>query len=98
MWRSQLDAKVHKRSCSMHGDRLGCRFACRPVLAIVCIVLVAPPAARAQIRPDPSALAGASAELIDLLRADAFSYFRFINRAWTARVCQVFADVTDQPI
>jgi uncharacterized protein (DUF2252 family) len=32
---------------------------------------------------------------VERLRADPFTYFRFINRAWTARVCEVFADVTD---
>jgi len=39
-----------------------------------------------------------SPELRDRLRADPFSYFRFINRAWTTRVCEVFADVKDPPI
>ena len=35
---------------------------------------------------------------MDRLRADPFTYFRFINRAWTTRVCEVFADVTNPPI
>jgi hypothetical protein len=67
------------------------------VLATVCIVFVTP-TARGQLRPDPTAMSSASPELIDRLRADPFTYFRFINRAWTARVCEVFADVTDAPI
>jgi uncharacterized protein (DUF2252 family) len=67
------------------------------VLAAVCVVLLTAPSARGQLRPNPAAVAGASAELIDRLRADPFTYFRFINRAWTARVCQAFADVTDSP-
>jgi uncharacterized protein (DUF2252 family) len=46
----------------------------------------------------PGALAAAPPELLDRLRADAFTYFRFINRAWTARVCEVFADVPDPTI
>ena len=69
----------------------------RVVLAAVCVVLLTAPSARGQLRPNPAAVAGASAELIDRLRADPFTYFRFINRAWTARVCQAFADVTDSP-
>jgi uncharacterized protein (DUF2252 family) len=55
------------------------------------------PSARGQIRPDPEALARASPELVDRLKADPFSYFRFINRPWTARVCEAFADVQDLP-
>src|SRR5262245_63991386 len=74
------------------------RFTYRLVLAIACIVVVVRPSARGQLRPSPTALAGASAELIDRLRADPFTYFRFINRAWTERVCQAFADVADPPI
>jgi hypothetical protein len=82
----------------MHRARQGSGFARRLVLATVCIVLLAAPSAPGQIRPDPAALASASPELVDRLRADPFTYFRFINRAWTARVCETFADVTDTPI
>jgi uncharacterized protein DUF2252 len=80
-----------------HRARPSGQFAYGLVLATVCIVF-ATPTARGQLRPNPAALAGASAELIDRLRADPFTYFRFINRAWTARVCELFADVTDAPI
>ena len=68
------------------------------MLATVGIVLVTMPSVQGQIRPDPSAMAGASPELIDRLRADPFLYFRFVNRPWTQRVCEVFADVRDSPI
>jgi Uncharacterized protein conserved in bacteria (DUF2252) len=81
----------------MHRARQGCLFA-GLVLATVCIVLFALPPARGQLRPHPAALEGASVELIDRLRADPFTYFRFINRAWTERVCEAFADVTDPTI
>ena len=64
---------------------------------IVCVALVAPRSARAQLRPDPEALARASAELLERLRADPFSYFRFVNRSWTTRVCAAFADVREMP-
>jgi hypothetical protein len=51
-----------------------------------------------KVLADPSALANASPDLIGRLRADPFSYFRFVNRAWTARVCEVFADLQGPPI
>src|SRR5262249_36022489 len=71
----------------------------RLVFATGCIaLLIARPSARSQLRPSPWALAGASSELIDILRAYSLTYFRFNNRAWTARVCEAFADVTDVPV
>jgi hypothetical protein len=66
-------------------------------LATVCIALVVPASARGQLLPPPAALADAPAELIQRLRADPFTYFRFINRVWTARVCEAFADLSDVP-
>ena len=54
--------------------------------------------ARAPVRPDPATLASASPALIDRLRGDAFAYFRFVNRPWTERVCEAFADVPNPPI
>jgi Uncharacterized protein conserved in bacteria (DUF2252) len=68
------------------------------LVAAVCVVLTALPSARGQLRPDPVALANVSAELIDRLRADPFTYFRFVNRRWISRVCEAFADVRDVPI
>ena len=68
------------------------------VLATLCSVFSSPASAQRQLLPNPAVLAGASAELIDRLRADPFTYFRFINRAWTARVCEAFADVTSPTI
>jgi hypothetical protein len=79
-----------------HRARQRCRFACR--LATICIVCLPPPSAGGQLRPNHAALAAAPPELINRLRADPFTYFRFINRAWTERVCQAFADVQDLPI
>lgn len=43
-------------------------------------------------------LASASPELVDRLRRDAFAYFRFVNRPWTERVCEAFADVPNPPV
>jgi hypothetical protein len=65
---------------------------------MLCVALTAPASAQRPLRPSPEALAAAPAEIVDRLRADPFTYFRFINRAWTARVCEAFADVTDAPI
>lgn len=73
------------------------RFAWPLALATACVLAIAAPA-RGQLRPDPAALSKASPELLDRLRADPFTYFRFINRSWTARVCEAFADVTDAPV
>ena len=67
------------------------------LLATVCIVLVARPSARGQLRPLPAALASVPTDLADRLRADAFTYFRFVNRSWAARVCGAFSDITDLP-
>ena len=53
----------------------------------------------AQLRPEPDAIKLAPRELIDRLRADPIDYFRFVNRPWIARVCEVFAeDMPDLPI
>src|SRR5687767_15010551 len=68
------------------------------VLAIFCSVSYAPVLAQRPLRPDPLVLASAPPALIDRLRTDPFTYFRFINRAWTARVCEAFADLTSPAI
>jgi len=67
-------------------------------LATLCIVVSPPALAYRQLLAHPVVMAGAPAELIEQLRADPFTYFRFVNRAWTARVCEAFADVTSPPI
>lgn len=66
-------------------------------LAAVCIAFSGRASAQRPLLPNSTILAGASADLIGRLRADPFTYFRFINRAWTARVCEVFADVASAP-
>jgi uncharacterized protein (DUF2252 family) len=68
------------------------------VLAIVCVVSSSPSLAQRPLRPNPLILASAPADLIDRLRADPFTYFRFINRAWTERVCEAFADLPSPTI
>jgi uncharacterized protein DUF2252 len=81
----------------MHWRKQGDRRPFRLALATLSVVLFST-AARGQIRPEPAALADASVDLLDRLRADSFAYFRFVNRPWTARVCDAFADVPDAPI
>jgi uncharacterized protein (DUF2252 family) len=73
-------------------------FTCRLVFAAAWMVLLVPGPTLAQLRPSSIALADAPAELVARLRADAFTYFRFINRAWTTRVCELLADVPDPAI
>jgi uncharacterized protein (DUF2252 family) len=60
--------------------------------------LAAQLAAQNPLRPSPDAIDTAAPEFVDRLRADPFAYFRFINRAWTARVCEAFADIPDPTI
>lgn len=62
-------------------------------LTALCATLAARPPARGSLRPSREALSAAPAELVDRLRTDPFTYFRFINRPWTARVCEAFADI-----
>ncbi len=68
------------------------------VLAILCGGSYSASLAQSPLRPHPLILASAPPELIDRLRSDPFTYFRFINRAWTERVCEAFADVTSPTI
>ena len=48
-------------------------------------------ALRSPLRAEPESLKRASPELIARVRANAFIYFRFVNRAWVTRVCDTFA-------
>jgi hypothetical protein len=68
------------------------------MLAALCGVCCSRSSPQRPLRPLPAVLAGASPELLNRLKADPFTYFRFINRAWTERVCEVFADVTSPTV
>jgi len=75
------------------------QVATRLAIATLSLVLIDASAGLAQLRPDPDALALARPELVDQLKANAYTYFRFVNRPWIARVCDVFAeDLHDLPI
>jgi hypothetical protein len=73
------------------------RIAGRVLLVTGCIAVISRPA-QSQLRPNSAILAQAPRELREQLAADPFTYFRFTNRAWIARVCDAFADVADVPI
>jgi Ser/Thr protein kinase RdoA (MazF antagonist) len=59
-------------------------------LALLSVVTMGAARGREPFRPEPESLQRAAPELIEQLRADPFAYFRFVNRPWIARVCQVF--------
>ena len=80
----------------MYRARVHYRVARRFALAAGCVVLVTP-SIDGQIRANPAALADAPTALVARLRADPFTYFRFVNRAWIDRVCEAFADVKNAP-
>jgi len=49
--------------------------------------------------PDAAAVAAAPPELVRRVQADAYNYFRLVNREWTVRACEMFAaDLPGQPI
>jgi hypothetical protein len=69
-----------------------------PLLAAVAIIW-ASACGSARLTVDPDVLAAAPPELLQLVRADPYNYFRLTNREWTARTCALYAaDLADQPI
>jgi hypothetical protein len=67
------------------------RVAVSQILALG-LVLGGTPSALAPLRPEPDALKLAPRALVERLRASSIDYFRFVNRQWVARVCEVFAE------
>ena len=67
-----------------------------PVMAIAVMGAAVNPG---PLRPEPGSLEVATPDLIERLRSDPFDYFRFVNRSWIARVCDVFsADLQGLPV
>jgi hypothetical protein len=65
----------------------------------ICVASAGAACGYGPLRPEPDALNRAMPQLVERLRADPFTYFRFVNRPWVARVCDVFdADLRDVPI
>jgi Uncharacterized protein conserved in bacteria (DUF2252) len=84
--------------CATSMDLNALGLAMRQIL-VVGVVLLGASSASAQLRPEQDAIRLAPRELIDRLRSNPTDYFRFVNRPWIARVCEVFAeDIRDQPI
>ena len=75
----------------MYRARRGCRFAGLFIFVILATVPTALPSAHRPLRPFAEALALAPPEVLDRVRADAFTYFRFIkwglDRARLRGVC-----------
>ena len=81
----------------MNGLRQRRRWAI--VLALMSILVIGAAPGSAPFRVEPQALTHATPELIEQLRADPYVYFRFVNRAWIARVCDVFSrDLEELPV
>jgi Uncharacterized protein conserved in bacteria (DUF2252) len=69
------------------------------LFAVISIALMGAARDPGPIRAEPGSLERAAPELIERLRADPYDYFRFVNRSWTARVCDVFGkDLDELPI
>ena len=66
------------------------------MFALIFVAATGTTCGRKPLRPTPEALERAAPEVDQQLRADAFAYFRFVNRAWSERVCAEFsADLPD---
>jgi hypothetical protein len=69
------------------------------VLALISVSAIGAARSSEPIRAEPQSLEAVPAGLIERLRADPYVYFRFVNRAWIARVCEVFGkDVEELPV
>ena len=86
-----------KGNYRMHHARRFCYFAC--VFAVISVVVMGADRDLGPIRAEPKSLEQATPELIERLRADPYTYFRFVNNSWVARVCEVFArDLEELPL
>ena len=86
-----------KGNYRMHHARRFCYFAC--VFAVISVVVMGAARDSEPIRAEPKSLEQATPELIERLRADPYTYFRFVNNSWVARVCEVFArDLEELPL
>jgi hypothetical protein len=79
-----------------------CRFGGCALIVSLCVAADGPaqtPTRPTPLRPEATSIERASPELVERLRANEFTYFRFVNRPWTARVCEMFASVIpDLPV
>ena len=69
------------------------------VFAVISIVAMGAAWGSEPLRVEPHSLDGAPIQLIERLRADPYIYFRFVNRVWITRVCEVFGkDLEELPM
>lgn len=69
------------------------------VFAVILFAVTGAACGRTPLRAEPESLERATPEVNQRLRADAFAYFRFVNRMWITRVCDTFgADLRDQSV
>jgi Uncharacterized protein conserved in bacteria (DUF2252) len=73
------------------------RYFC--LFAVISVAVMGAARGPGPLRAEPGSLERAAPELIERLRADPFNYFRFINRSWITRVCDVFErDLQELPV
>ncbi len=86
-----------KRNYAVDRFRQGRQWAV--VFALISVLMTGAARGSEPPRPEPQSLERAAPELLERLRADPYNYFRFVNRSWIARVCEVFAkDLEELPI
>src|SRR5262245_22701892 len=69
------------------------------VFAVISVAVMGAARGPGPLRAEPGSLKRAAPELIERLRADPYDYFRFVNRSWIARVCDVFGrDLQELPV
>ncbi len=69
------------------------------LFAVISVAVMGAARGLGPLRVEPGSLERAAPELIERLRADPYNYFRFVNRSWIARVCDVFGrDLRDLPV
>lgn len=69
------------------------------VLALMSVSAIGAARSSEPIRAEPQSLEQATPGLMERLRANPYDYFRFVNRSWIARVCEVFGkDLEELPV
>jgi len=69
------------------------------VLTLISVSVIGAARDSEPIRAEPKSLEQATPQLIERLRADPYTYFRFVNNSWVGRVCDVFArDLEELPL
>jgi hypothetical protein len=80
-----MTAAMAKRIGLLGGPVLARRFTC--LFAVIAVAVVGTAHGAGPLRAEPESLERAAPELIERLRANPYTFFRFVNRPWIARVC-----------